>query len=193
MMPHTSSLFGQKQSPPPQLCWFISSEVFLAKIIFEYQWHTQEQLTFTWHGAQRAGERTILSQLRALQCFGAPNQCPAVTALREIQTAENSQSHCQALNVLSAGDCPPLLEEASSAIPGTGLCPPAPVMPSLCPWETQLLVAVGSEDCQGAWPGLHLPGEQNTWLYRTNCKDSCCWQKTTSLGESSLLGCLGPG
>lgn len=121
------------------------------------------------------------------------NQCPAVTALREIQTAEHSQSHCQALNVLSAGDCPPLLEEASSAIPGTGLCPPAPVMPSLCPWETQLLVAVGSEDCQGAWPGLHLPGEQNTWLYRTNCKDSCCWQKTTSLGESSLLGCLGPG
>lgn len=124
------------------------------------------------------------------------NLCPAATVLREIQAGESSQCHVRLQSILSAGDCPPLLEEESSAIPGTGfcwLCPPASVMPSLCPWEVQLLVVVGSEDCQGAWPGFHLPGEQNTLPYRTNSKDTCWQQKTASLSENSLLGGLGPG
>lgn len=136
-----SSLFGQKQSPPPQLCWFISSEIFLTKIIFGYQWHTQGQLTFSWHWVWRAAERTILSQLCALWSFGVPTYAQSPMGFKQLRTAKATTG---LWNFLSAGDCPPLPEEGRSALSHQRLQAPTVVstcssdITSLCLWNPAL-------------------------------------------------------
>lgn len=78
------------------------------------------------------------------------------------------------------------------ALGSNGLCPPAPVISLHCACEAQLLIGVGWEDCQGAWPGLHLPsGVQNTLPYKTGPTDAHWWQQVAFLGEGCLLGSLG--
>lgn len=158
-----------------------------------------------WHQAWRAAERAILSQLRALRRFGAPTYAQLQLSPKGFKRPRIAKATVRLQNVLSAGDWPCLLEEGRSALRHPRHW--APTLASTCSSNTASLSLRNPAHCWGRMgrlsgstsritPSFRCTKQlavQNSLPYKTGPMDPCWLQKAASLGESCLLGSLGPG